>query len=205
MHAVGHALRVVVTASNVAGTASATSGAAGEVARLAAGDEVGPVRAAAAEARYSVRFDSPPPAAAIAGFTVSIETAVASSSTTLFGSALPMVPPESRRPVPSLFTSGRLARRPRAAARRGGPPAPPAPPRAQPLHPALAWQARRTAARCDELREAGEDALFDCVEGAIELGVKYAEKRGAAIFEPTDSAADKILYIYRLLVHDKSI
>jgi len=25
------------------------------------------------------------------------------------------------------------------------------------------------------------------------------------IFEPTDSAADKILYIYRLLVHDKSI
>jgi len=36
-------------------------------------------------------------------------------------------------------------------------------------------------------------------------GVKYAEERGAAVFEPTDSAADKILYIYRLLVHDKII
>ncbi len=40
---------------------------------------------------------------------------------------------------------------------------------------------------------------------AIIAGVKYAEERGAAVFEPTDSAAEKILYIYRLLVHDKII
>jgi hypothetical protein len=45
----------------------------------------------------------------------------------------------------------------------------------------------------------------ELVKGAILAGVKYAEGRGAAVFEPTDSAADKILYIYRLLVHDKLI
>ena len=45
----------------------------------------------------------------------------------------------------------------------------------------------------------------ELVKGAILAGVKYAEDRGAAVFEPTDSAADKILYIYRLLVHDKLI
>ncbi|GMQ83797.1 MAG: hypothetical protein BMS9Abin08_0253 [Gammaproteobacteria bacterium] len=45
----------------------------------------------------------------------------------------------------------------------------------------------------------------ELVKAAIIAGVKYAEERGAAVFEPTDSAADKILYIYRLLVHDKII
>lgn len=45
----------------------------------------------------------------------------------------------------------------------------------------------------------------ELVKGAIAAGVKYAEERKAAVFEPTDSAADKILYIYRLLVHDKKI
>jgi hypothetical protein len=45
----------------------------------------------------------------------------------------------------------------------------------------------------------------ELVKGAILAGVKYAEERGAAIFEPTDSASEKILYIYRLLVHDKLI
>ncbi|MGD9169463.1 MAG: DUF5062 family protein [Candidatus Thiodiazotropha sp.] len=45
----------------------------------------------------------------------------------------------------------------------------------------------------------------ELVKGAITAGVKYAEKRGAAVFEPTDSASEKILYIYRLLVHDKVI
>lgn len=45
----------------------------------------------------------------------------------------------------------------------------------------------------------------ELVRDAIIAGVKYAEERGAAIFEPTDSAAEKILYIYRLLVHDKLI
>jgi hypothetical protein len=45
----------------------------------------------------------------------------------------------------------------------------------------------------------------ELVKAAIVAGVKYAEDRGAAVFEPTDSANEKILYIYRLLVHDKKI
>ncbi|MDH5232012.1 MAG: DUF5062 family protein [Gammaproteobacteria bacterium] len=45
----------------------------------------------------------------------------------------------------------------------------------------------------------------ELVKAAIEAGVKYGEDRGAVEFEPHDSAADKILYIYRLLVHDKKI
>lgn len=45
----------------------------------------------------------------------------------------------------------------------------------------------------------------ELIKGAILAGVKYAEGRKAVIFEPTDSAADKILYIYRLLIHDKVI
>jgi hypothetical protein len=40
---------------------------------------------------------------------------------------------------------------------------------------------------------------------AIADGVKYGEERGAVVFEPTDSADEKIEYIYRLLVHDKII
>jgi hypothetical protein len=43
------------------------------------------------------------------------------------------------------------------------------------------------------------------VKAAILAGSKYVEDRGAAVFEPTDSAADRILYIYRLLVHDRKI
>lgn len=42
-------------------------------------------------------------------------------------------------------------------------------------------------------------------KAALIAGVKYAEERGAAIFEPTDSVSEKTLYIYRLLVHDKLI
>jgi len=45
----------------------------------------------------------------------------------------------------------------------------------------------------------------ELVKAAILAGVKYGEARGAVIFEPTDSASEKILYIYRLLVHDKII
>lgn len=45
----------------------------------------------------------------------------------------------------------------------------------------------------------------ELVKAAIITGVKYAEDRGAAIFEPTDAQSEKILYIYRLLVHDKII
>jgi hypothetical protein len=35
--------------------------------------------------------------------------------------------------------------------------------------------------------------------------MKYGEKRGVVEFEATDSAAEKIEYIYRLLVHDSVI
>ena len=40
---------------------------------------------------------------------------------------------------------------------------------------------------------------------AITEGMKYGEGRGVVKFEATDSANDKIEYIYRLLVHDKII
>ena len=43
------------------------------------------------------------------------------------------------------------------------------------------------------------------VKKAILEGVKYGEGRGVVEFEPTDSAHEKIEYIYRLLVHDKLI
>ncbi|PWQ97615.1 DUF5062 domain-containing protein [Leucothrix arctica] len=45
----------------------------------------------------------------------------------------------------------------------------------------------------------------EMVKKAILEGMKYGEERGVVEFEPTDSAADKIEYIYRLLVHDKII
>lgn len=45
----------------------------------------------------------------------------------------------------------------------------------------------------------------ELVKKAINLGMIYAEKRGAAKFDGTDSAAVKIEYIYRLLVLDKLI
>ena len=45
----------------------------------------------------------------------------------------------------------------------------------------------------------------ELVKKAIALGVDYAEQRGVVEFEPTDSAAEKLEYIYRLLVHDKVI
>jgi hypothetical protein len=45
----------------------------------------------------------------------------------------------------------------------------------------------------------------ELVKEAIAAGVKYGEDRGAVEFEPTDSVNDKVLYIYRLLVHDKII
>jgi len=45
----------------------------------------------------------------------------------------------------------------------------------------------------------------ELVKKAIEAGMKYGVSRGVVEFEPTDSAAEKIEYIYRLLVHDKVI
>ena len=43
----------------------------------------------------------------------------------------------------------------------------------------------------------------ELVKKAIAAGVKYGEARGVVEFEATDSASEKIEYIYRLLVHDK--
>jgi hypothetical protein len=42
-------------------------------------------------------------------------------------------------------------------------------------------------------------------KAALLAGVQYAEGRKAVEFESTDSASDKALYVYRLLVHDKLI
>ena len=45
----------------------------------------------------------------------------------------------------------------------------------------------------------------ELVRKAIDIGVKYGEKRGVVEFEATDSTNEKLEYIYRLLVHDKMI
>ena len=45
----------------------------------------------------------------------------------------------------------------------------------------------------------------ELVKAAIQVGMKYAEARGVAKFDATDSASDKILYLYRLLVLDNLI
>jgi len=42
-------------------------------------------------------------------------------------------------------------------------------------------------------------------KAALAAGVAYAERRGAVVFEPTDAASQKALYVYRLLVHDRKI
>lgn len=42
-------------------------------------------------------------------------------------------------------------------------------------------------------------------KAALLAGIQYAQDRKAVEFEATDSASDKALYVYRLLVHDKII
>jgi hypothetical protein len=42
-------------------------------------------------------------------------------------------------------------------------------------------------------------------KAALLAGIQYAEGRKAVEFESTDSASEKALYVYRLLVHDKVI
>jgi hypothetical protein len=42
-------------------------------------------------------------------------------------------------------------------------------------------------------------------KAALLAGIEYAVRRKAVEFEATDSASDKALYVYRLLVHDKLI
>ncbi|MFK7957176.1 MAG: DUF5062 family protein [Lysobacterales bacterium] len=43
----------------------------------------------------------------------------------------------------------------------------------------------------------------DLFKAALAAGVKYAEERKVVEFEDGDSMADKALFVYRLLVHDK--
>jgi hypothetical protein len=65
----------------------------------------------------------------------------------------------------------------------------------------LDWPPQGLLARdMKKLKHEGE--LF---KAALLAGVQYAEGRKAVEFEVTDSASDKALYIYRLLVHDKVI
>lgn len=45
----------------------------------------------------------------------------------------------------------------------------------------------------------------ELLKKAIVEGIKYAEKRGVVEFEATDSANEKVEYIYRLFVYDKVI
>lgn len=45
----------------------------------------------------------------------------------------------------------------------------------------------------------------ELVKEALRVGAVYAEKRGVGKFEATDSAKNKIEFMYRLLVHDKLI
>ena len=45
----------------------------------------------------------------------------------------------------------------------------------------------------------------ELVVQALRVGAVYAKKRGVGQFEETDSAKEKVTYLYRLLVHDKLI
>lgn len=40
---------------------------------------------------------------------------------------------------------------------------------------------------------------------ALRVGAVYAQKRGVGKFEETDSAKNKVTFLYRLLAHDKLI
>ena len=45
----------------------------------------------------------------------------------------------------------------------------------------------------------------ELLKKAIDEGLKYAEKRNIVEFKPTDSASQKVEFIYHLLVFDKVI
>jgi hypothetical protein len=64
------------------------------------------------------------------------------------------------------------------------------------------WNLAKSATEAAVKKLKHENELF---KAALLAGVKYAEGRGVVEFEPTDSASEKLLYIYRLLVHDKVI
>lgn len=42
----------------------------------------------------------------------------------------------------------------------------------------------------------------ELVKEALRRGMEYGEQRGVVEFEATDSQAEKLEYVYRLLVHD---
>lgn len=63
------------------------------------------------------------------------------------------------------------------------------------------WEARGESGGGVKKRK-HEAELF---KAALIAGIQYAEARKAVEFEPSDSASDKALYVYRLLVHDKII
>lgn len=54
-----------------------------------------------------------------------------------------------------------------------------------------------------KLKKLPNEALL--LKEAIRIGMVYAEKRGVAEFEATDSVHLKVEFIYRLLVRDKVI
>jgi hypothetical protein len=45
----------------------------------------------------------------------------------------------------------------------------------------------------------------ELVKLAVAAAIKYAEDRGAVVFEAHDSMNEKVTYVYRLLVHDKKM
>ena len=45
----------------------------------------------------------------------------------------------------------------------------------------------------------------ELVKEGLRVVMKYAQSKGAVQFEATDSAKDKIEYVYRFLVHEKQI
>jgi hypothetical protein len=67
----------------------------------------------------------------------------------------------------------------------------------------IAGRATSSPGRLKGMRKPKEEA--ELFKAALAAGIRYAEGRGAVQFEATDSASDKALYIYRLLVHDKLI
>ena len=45
----------------------------------------------------------------------------------------------------------------------------------------------------------------ELLKRAINAGMAYGTKRGVVEFEATDSINERVMYLYRLLVHDKVI
>jgi hypothetical protein len=70
-------------------------------------------------------------------------------------------------------------------------------------HNGHARQQQQSTARSSEMKKLRHEA--ELFKAALRAGIQYAQGRKAVEFEATDSASDKALYVYRLLVHDKII